>query len=307
MVRKKRTSAELTCTEEGCTGCDGESQPPADPAAAARLLAIREANPATAIPCADSESVLFVDRSTGLTRIKRDVVQLAVWRRPEIPPFVRALSDPSFSAADLPSFKGVVTPSDAARTLSHALRAQEGRRRDALGASGALDAGQLDALVEDVARLVGLFAKATGEEYVFVRLEALEDNGCVFWHQDCVDFRLCATYRGPCTEFVAPEWSKAVLRRRQADSKHAQSLMHTDVALFKGRGEDHDATKLLDHPGIVHRSPRIEAAGICRSVLVLDIPQPWMMQDEDSHDEDDEEDGEEEGEEESDEDDDHHH
>ena len=250
---------------------------------------------------------MFVARSTGLTQIKRDVVQLAVWRRPEIPPFVRALSDPSFSAADLPSFKGVVTPSDAARTMGQALRAQEGRRRDALGASGALDAGQLDALVEDVARLCSLFAKVSGEEYVFVRLEALEDNGCVFFHQDCVDFRLCATYRGPCTEFVAPEWSKAVLRRRQADSKHAQSLMHTDVALFKGRGEDHDATKLLDHPGIVHRSPRIEAAGICRSVLVLDIPQPWMMQDEDSHDEDDEEDGEEEGEEESEDDDDHHH
>ena len=307
MVRKKRTSAELTCTEEGCIGCDGERQLPADPAAAARLLAVREQKAGDAIPCADSENVLFVDRSTGLTRIKRDVVQLAVWRRPEIPPFVRALSDPSFSAADLPSFKGVVTPSDAARTLGQALRAQEGRRRDALGASGALDAGQLDALVEDVARLVGLFAKVSGEEYVFVRLEALEDNGCVFWHQDCVDFRLCATYRGPCTEFVAPEWSKAVLRRRQADSKHAQSLMHTDVALFKGRGEDHDATKLLDHPGIVHRSPRIEAAGICRSVLVLDIPQPWMMQDEDSHDEEDEEDGEEEGEEESEEDDEHHH
>ena len=158
------------------------------------------------------------------------------------------------------------------------------------------------------ARLVGLFAKATGEEYVFVRLEALENNGCVFWHQDCVDFRLCATYRGPCTEFVAPEWSKAVLRRRQADSKHAQSLMHTDVALFKGRGEDHDATKLLDHPGIVHRSPRIEAAGICRSVLVLDIPQPWMMQDdEDSHGEEDDSHDEEEGEEESEDDDEHHH
>ena len=96
-------------------------------------------------------------------------------------------------------------------------------------------------------------------------------------------------------------------QRSSLKAKHAQSLMHTDVALFKGRGEDHDATKLLDHPGIVHRSPRIEAAGICRSVLVLDIPQPWMMQDEeDSHDEDDEEDGEEEeGEEESD--DEHHH
>ena len=170
---------------------------------------------------------------------------------------------------------------------SHALRAQEGRRRDALGASGALDAGQLDALVEDVARLCQLFAKVSGEEYVFVRLEALEDNGCVFFHQDCVDFRLCATYRTPCTEFVAPEWSKARCGGGQADSKHAQSAHAHRRRALQGRGEDHDATKLLDHPRIVHRSPRIEAAGICRSVLVLDIPQPWMMQDEDSHDEDD--------------------
>ena len=254
----------MTCTEEGCTGCDGD-QAPVDPAAAARLLAVREPNPASAIPCADSESVLFVDRSTGLTRIKRDVVQLAVWRRPEIPPFVRALSDPSFSAADLPSFKGVVAPSDAARILSQALRAQEGRRQDALGASGALDAGQLDALVEDVARLCQLFAKVSGEEYVFVRLEALEDNGCVFLHQDCVFFRLCATYRGPCPGCRAG-WS-AVLRRRQADSKHAQASC-TPTSRSSGR-RDHD-NELLDH-GIVHRSPRIEAAGIYRSVLVLDI------------------------------------
>ena len=84
MVRKKRSSAELTCTDEGCTGCDGD-QAPVDPAAAARLLAVREPS-GSEIPCADSESVLFVARSTGLTRIKRDVVQLAVWRRPEIPP-----------------------------------------------------------------------------------------------------------------------------------------------------------------------------------------------------------------------------
>ena len=235
-------------------------------AAALRLLAVTRAEPDSVAPCTDRDSVLFVGRAAGLSRIKRAA---PVWQRAAVPAFVYALSDPTIGAGDLPAFKGAVTPGDAAQTLRRAIRSQQ--------ASGTLGARHVNELVDDVARFVGLFSKVCGEEYVHVRLEALEDSCCVFWHQDCVDFRWVATYRGPCTEFVAPEWSKAVLRRRQADSKHAQGLTHSDVALFKGRGETHDPTKLLDHPGIVHRSPRIEAAGICRSVLVPDIPQPWMF------------------------------
>jgi len=45
-------------------------------------------------------------------------------------------------------------------------------------------------------------------------------------------------------------------------------MTHHDVAIWKGRKpmiED-----LLNHPGIVHRSPQINGTGVCRVVLVLD-------------------------------------
>ena len=91
-------------------------------------------------------------------------------------------------------------------------------------------------------------------------------------HQDSVAFRLLATYRGPCTEWVHPDASNATLRHKQADSKEAQSLCHHDVALFKGRGETTLGDALLNQPGIVHRSPVIQGTGVYRVVLTLDIP-----------------------------------
>ena len=111
-----------------------------------------------------------------------------------------------------------------------------------------------------------------------MRLEVLEDNGCQYWHQDSVPFRMVATYRGTCTQWVHPDLADATLSRRQFDSKHAQALTHHDVALFKGRGECFEGDELLGHPGIVHRSPRIEGSGVFRVVLVLDIPQPWHFE-----------------------------
>ena len=126
----------------------------------------------------------------------------------------------------------------------------------------------------DVAQLVRVFAKLTRSEQVYVKLECLDDNGCAFWHQDSVAFRLVTTYRGPCTEWVHPDASKATLRRRMADSAQAQSLCHHDVALFKGRGETQHGDALLNQPGIVHRSPHIAGSGVHRVVLVLDVPRP---------------------------------
>ena len=117
-----------------------------------------------------------------------------------------------------------------------------------------------------------VFAKLTKSKSVLVRLECLDDNGCQFWHQDSVQFRLLTTYRGPCTEWVHPDVSKATLKRKSADSKEAQSLCHHDVALFKGRGETFHGDGLLNHPGIVHRSPKMSGSGVHRVVLVLDIP-----------------------------------
>ncbi len=136
----------------------------------------------------------------------------------------------------------------------------------------ALTDDDIEELISDVSQLVSLFSKLTKTEKVFVKLEVLGDDGCAFWHQDCVPFRLVTTYRGPCTEWVHPDCSGATLRRKRFDSKHAQSLSHHDVALFKGRGETLYGDSLLGHPGIVHRSPRVEGSGVYRVVLVLDMP-----------------------------------
>jgi hypothetical protein len=105
-----------------------------------------------------------------------------------------------------------------------------------------------------------------------VKLQVLTTDGCRFWHQDSVPFRLVSTLRGPCTEWVSPQFSKATLKHRRRDSKHAQSMKLGDVALFKGRG-DADSQSLYDQPGIVHRSPRVEESGESRVVLIIDIPQ----------------------------------
>ena len=105
-----------------------------------------------------------------------------------------------------------------------------------------------------------------------VKLQVLTTDGCRFWHQDSVPFRLVSTLRGPCTEWVSPQFSKATLKQRRRDSKHAQSMKLNDVALFKGRG-DADSQSLYDQPGIVHRSPRVEESGESRVVLIIDIPQ----------------------------------
>ena len=85
-------------------------------------------------------------------------------------------------------------------------------------------------------------------------------------------FRLVSTLRGPCTEWVPPEYSTSTLKRRQRDSKHARSMDLNDVALFKGRGDEETQT-IYGLPGIVHRSPRIEESGESRVVLIIDIPQ----------------------------------
>ena len=142
----------------------------------------------------------------------------------------------------------------------------------------ALSGTDMDALVGDVDQLVRAFAKLTKAQSVYVKLERVEDNGCSSWHQDSVPLRLITTYRGPCTEWVHPDVSNATLRRKNADAKDAQSLCHHDVALFKGRGPTEHGDALLNHPGIVHRSPRIEGSGVHRVVLVLDIPQPHHLE-----------------------------
>ena len=142
---------------------------------------------------------------------------------------------------------------------------------------------ETDELVEHIDKIVQVFTDIASESgfiegsediipYVHVKLQVMTTDGCQYWHQDCVPFRLLSTIKGPCTEYVLPEFSRETLEKREYDSKHAQRMNIGDVAIFKGRG-DSDATQIYNQPGIVHRSPRLDGTGLNRLLLVVDIPQ----------------------------------
>lgn len=218
----------------------------------------------------DSKQIVFVNNLSNLDVIKKAEVKMSVWRREYIPAFVSVLNDEAITLEDLPHFQGMVTKGDAASRLKEQLSCASCPE-----SHGPLNEKVIDDLIQDISELVSAFADISQSSNVYVKLNKVNSNQCRLWHQDSVDFRLVTTYRGPCTEWVQPEYSLETLRNKQDDSKHAQSLTHRDVALFKGRGSDdlHDQSKPKQE-GIVHRSPRIENDnGVFRLLLVLDVPQ----------------------------------
>ena len=222
----------------------------------------------------DHDQILWVTKIDELKRISEDAVQLAVWHQKRVPKFCKKFSD--ISAADLPQFEGMMKPGDVKEVLKahlwchHDLRSRRNR----------LCEEDVDELVQHINELAHAFAQLFKESdfldsqayfgYVAVKLQVIEDDGCRYWHKDSVPYRLVVTYRGACTEYVPPVYSKATLYRRQFNSKHAKSLTHKDVALFKGIGDNMNDKNEDDGPGIVHRSPRY--TGDNRLILVLDIP-----------------------------------
>lgn len=221
------------------------------------------------------EPILFVTNPAELAAIMSDTVQLAVFRQEKIPKYVEALKTTSFD--DAPSFEGLCPLHELPETLKsrlwcpYGLRSQQNRT---------FTEEDVDGLIKHVTSCAEVFADIAtksgflGDDVIALKIAVTRDDGCRFWHQDSVPFRMVATFRGPCTEWVPVHASKATLRRRQFNSKHSQSLSLTDVALFKGRG-DVDPEELYDQPGIVHRSPR-NISGDYRVVFVVDIPQEGM-------------------------------
>lgn len=217
-----------------------------------------------------SNQIVFVDSSSELQQITEEHVQLIVWRQKKLPNFARILSLVSLDPASLPTFQGLVTPLDAFERLSSFICPPYPLRSKA---SNALNDDDMKEMIMEISELVKVFANISKSNFVHVKLEVITDDGCAFWHQDCVEVRMVRTYCGPCTEWVPPENSKETLLNYKHDSIHSRSLCHGDIALFKGRGETLEDEELLDQPGIVHRSPRLKVkSGIRRLVLILDIP-----------------------------------
>lgn len=218
-----------------------------------------------------SDQIVFVNTSSELKLITNDHVQLCIWRQTKLPTFAKILSTQPLEFTSLPSFEGLVTPLDAFERLSSYLCPPYPLRSKKYNA---LNDEHMKDMIMEISELVKIFSDISKSDFVNVKLEVITDNGCTFWHQDCVDVRLVRTYRGPSTEWVPPANSNETLHQRQHDSMHARSLSHNDIALFKGRGETSEDGELLNQEGIVHRSPRLVEDGgeVCRLVLILDIP-----------------------------------
>lgn len=118
------------------------------------------------------------------------------------------------------------------------------------------------AFVADVARLARVFACVAGASEVDLRLDALDHDSCWRFHRDHVGYRLNATYRGPGTQWLPPQFSDRALRGQRRYRGPLHELPRFAAGLFKG-------VTSVGAKAIVHRSPPVANCGQTRLFLCL--------------------------------------
>jgi hypothetical protein len=196
------------------------------------------------------------DAPSILARIRDRDVNLAIWNRRVSP----ALSTITAAAAALHIDETAHTTPDAARRFT---RSFVRRFADP-------ETAGIDSFAADLERLIRLYADATGEPKVKVRLESIHGPSCQFFHVDFVKVRLITAYAGAGTEFL-PEHAldRTALGKRPddicLDKSETRQLPRFAVGLFKGAGYPGNA-----ETGIVHRSPAADAGRHRRLLFVID-------------------------------------
>lgn len=189
-----------------------------------------------------------------LSAIRQPGVTLALWRRPL--PTGLAAQLARFTGADRPSFRLATTPDEAEEDIAAALPAA---RRTA------------GPLLDDIARLVRLYADLVGCPAVMLRLDSVTGDGCRFFHADHVGLRLLCTYQGAGTQWLPDEAvNRPALGRGDndaviADPTRLQTFGAGHVGLLKGESWPGNRGR-----GLVHRSPPAAPSGLSRLLLCLD-------------------------------------
>lgn len=130
-------------------------------------------------------------------------------------------------------------------------------------------------LQADLASLAARFATITRARRLRLTFGPVRTDQCRKFHVDWIRFRLVSTYVGPGTQWVsnehvrrdvldaepraAPDHNRGVVR----DLRRVRHAQTGAVVLMKG---EHSGDPV---PGVVHRSPPIEALGVVRVVVVL--------------------------------------
>ncbi len=174
------------------------------------------------------------DTADGLRAVNRTGVDLAIWNR--------RLSAAPGLPADWPRLETV--------QYEAPLHAVEAAMVDRLGTGGR-------ALARDAGALARVFADVAGVTRVRIRLDAIEGDACRRWHVDYKRLRLLCTYAGPGTVWCERDAAGAVVA--------AGRQRRLSVGIYKGMLYPGGPSGLL-----LHRSPRIAAAGRRRLILCID-------------------------------------
>ena len=204
------------------------------------------------------------DAPEDLSAIRTTGVNLAVWERSES----RCCS----SAID-----SLLSASEAvALDLDPAEKTEIEREVTRLvGRHGTTDAA--GALALDIWNLVGLFCRIAGTKRARVRLERIQDDGCLLFHADTLLLRMLCTYAGPGTEWLENDNARYDELGSQGrsledangaiviDPSRIQRVPPWHVALFSGRLR-------LGTPPLIHRSCPVPTEREHRIRLCIDLP-----------------------------------
>lgn len=205
--------------------------------------------------------VRTVETREDLITFNKPTTELVIWER-SLPSGFKEWID-HIDTSNLPDTRFLVQPNDLCSALGPML------------GDCSLPAGQMrDFILEDIDRLVTVFAEITNSDLVDIRLERIEHNACWKFHRDTVEARLVTTYRGPTTEWVQMIDAERAIDEQTDYDGPLEHLGDGHVAFFKGSCAGHNS-------GIVHRSPPIKGTGCTRLLLCLNkrtivSPDPWV-------------------------------
>lgn len=117
------------------------------------------------------------------------------------------------------------------------------------------------ALANDIEALVSRFERSTEAQSIEVRLEAVNDDACRFFHADLMRARLVTTYIGPGTGWIPNSHGDEAVRLQDAYVGPITEIPRFSVGIFPG--------SLSSGGGLVHRSPRLSGTGRFRLFLCL--------------------------------------
>lgn len=199
-----------------------------------------------------NSSIGICDNVAGLAAINDTGKELVICTR-SIPICIAHWLE-EMAPSRLPDFRLLVRPADARQAID--------AQMDECG----MPPGDKRAfLIDDITRLVAVFAGITRSNLVDVRLDRIDHDACWKFHKDAVETRLLTTYRGKTTEWIDPQHAEQALQAQTDYDGPLESLAQNDVAIFRGSTANTAV-------GIVHRSPPIEGTGAVRLLLCLNAP-----------------------------------